>query len=172
MSSYRSFHGGSVVRNWPANAGDESLIPGSGRSPGEGNGKLLQYSSLGNSIHSGVWQVTSPWGHKRVRHDLVTEHAWIYTRAHAGLELTPNPSGVLTRRKFEGRGEHREKEKIAMWRWKQKLGWCSHKQRNAKDFQQLPEDRKQWENSTWECSEKPWPCWHLDFRLVAYRTLK
>ena len=75
MSSYRSFHGGSVVRNWPANAGDESLIPGSGRSPGEGNGKLLQYSSLGNSIHSGVWQVTSPWGHKRVRHDLVTEHA-------------------------------------------------------------------------------------------------
>ena len=114
MSSYRSFHGGSVVRNWPANTGDKSSIPESGRSSGEGNGKLLLYSSLGNSINSGVWQVTSPWGHKRVRHDLMTEHACIYTRAHAGLELTTNPSGVLTRRKFDGRGEHREKEKIAM----------------------------------------------------------
>ena len=36
--------GGSVIRNLPANAGDLSLIPGSGRSPGEGNGYLLQYS--------------------------------------------------------------------------------------------------------------------------------
>ena len=34
----RSFPGGSVVKNLPASAGDMSLIPGSGRSPGEGNG--------------------------------------------------------------------------------------------------------------------------------------
>ena len=32
------FPGGTVVKNLPANAGDEGLIPGSGRSPGEGNG--------------------------------------------------------------------------------------------------------------------------------------
>ena len=32
-----------VVKNLPANAGDAGLIPGWGRSPGEGNGNLLQY---------------------------------------------------------------------------------------------------------------------------------
>ena len=43
-----------LVKNPPANAGDirdMSLIPGSGRSPGEGNGNLLQYSCLENSMH-------------------------------------------------------------------------------------------------------------------------
>ena len=34
---------GLVVKNLPANAGDVSSIPGLGRSPGEGNGNLLQY---------------------------------------------------------------------------------------------------------------------------------
>ena len=33
-----------MVKNLPANGGDTGLIPGSGRSPGEGNGNLLQYS--------------------------------------------------------------------------------------------------------------------------------
>ena len=40
--------GGSVVKNPPADAGDISLIPGLGRSPGEGNGNPLQYFCLGN----------------------------------------------------------------------------------------------------------------------------
>ena len=40
--------GGSVVKNLPANARDTGSIPGSGRSHGEGNGKPLQYSCLGN----------------------------------------------------------------------------------------------------------------------------
>ena len=47
----------SVVRNLPANAGDAgeaSSIFGSGRSPGEGNGNLLQYSCLENPVDSGV----------------------------------------------------------------------------------------------------------------------
>ena len=38
----------SVVKNPPANAGDSNLIPGLGRSPGEGNGNPLQYSCLEN----------------------------------------------------------------------------------------------------------------------------
>ena len=42
----KDFLGGSVVKNPPANAEDEGSIPGSGRSPGEGNGNILQYSSL------------------------------------------------------------------------------------------------------------------------------
>ena len=44
------FPGGSVVMNLPANAGDLGSIPGWGRSLGEGNGNLLQYSCLGNPI--------------------------------------------------------------------------------------------------------------------------
>ena len=39
---------GSVVKNPLVNAGDTGLIPGSGRSHGEGNGNPLQYSCLGN----------------------------------------------------------------------------------------------------------------------------
>ena len=34
------------------------LIPGSGRSPGEGNGNLLQYSCLGNPMDRGTWWAT------------------------------------------------------------------------------------------------------------------
>ena len=50
------FPAGSVVKNLPANAGDVGSIPGSGRSSGGGNGNLLQYSCLGNSMGRGAWQ--------------------------------------------------------------------------------------------------------------------
>ena len=40
------------------NAGDPVSIPGSGRSPGEGNGSPLQYSCLGNPVDRGAWQAT------------------------------------------------------------------------------------------------------------------
>ena len=40
------------------NAEDVGLIPGLGRSPGEGNGNPLHYSSLENSIDGGAWQAT------------------------------------------------------------------------------------------------------------------
>ena len=52
-----------VVKNLPANAGDvrdSGSIPGSGRSPREGNGNQLQYSCLGNPMDRGAWQVTVP----------------------------------------------------------------------------------------------------------------
>ena len=48
----------SVVKNLPANVGDVGLIPGQGRSPGEGNDHPLQYSRLGNSTNRGAWQAT------------------------------------------------------------------------------------------------------------------
>ena len=50
------FPGGSVVRNLPANAGDEGSIPGSGRPLGEGNGNPLQDSCLGNPMGRRAWQ--------------------------------------------------------------------------------------------------------------------
>ena len=58
MEYSSGFPGGSVVKNPPANAGDMGSIPGSGRSPGEGNGNPLQYSCLGNPMDIGVWQAT------------------------------------------------------------------------------------------------------------------
>ena len=48
-----------MVKNLPANAGDTrdvGFIPGLGRSPGEGNGNLLQYSCLENSTDREAWQ--------------------------------------------------------------------------------------------------------------------
>ena len=53
----------SVVKNPPADTGDWGSIPGSGRSPGEGNGTPLQYSCLENPMDRGAWQA-SPWGRK------------------------------------------------------------------------------------------------------------
>ena len=52
------FPDGSELKNPPANAGDVGLVPGSGRSPGEGNGNPLQYSCLGNPTDRGAWQAT------------------------------------------------------------------------------------------------------------------
>ena len=66
-----------MVKNRPASAGDVSLVPGSGRAAGEGNGCLFQYSP---------WEI--PWtaepgglqstGSQRVGFDLATEHARTY----------------------------------------------------------------------------------------------
>ena len=50
-----------VVKNMPANAGDirdPALIPGSGRSPEEGNGYPLKHSCLENTMDRGTWQAT------------------------------------------------------------------------------------------------------------------
>ena len=44
-----------MVKNLPANAGDLGLIPGTGRSPGEGNGNPLQNTCLENPMDRGTW---------------------------------------------------------------------------------------------------------------------
>ena len=54
------FPGGSMVKKPPASVGDVGLIPGSGRSPGEGNGNPVQYSCLGNPMDKEVWRATVP----------------------------------------------------------------------------------------------------------------
>ena len=66
--------GGTTVKNLPANAGDMSLIPGSGRSPGEGNGTLLQYSCLENPMDRGAWGATVYGVATQPRHNLMTKH--------------------------------------------------------------------------------------------------
>ena len=54
-----------MVKESAFNEGDMGSVPGSGRSPGKGNGYPLQYSCLGNFMDRGSWQATvSPWGCK------------------------------------------------------------------------------------------------------------
>ena len=62
------FPGGSGVKNLSANAGEAGLIPGLGRSPGEGNGNPLPDSCLENSMDRRTWRaivhrVTKNWTH-------------------------------------------------------------------------------------------------------------
>ena len=52
------FSGNSDGKASVYNAGDPGSIPGSGRSPGEGNGNPLQYSCLANSMDAGAWWAT------------------------------------------------------------------------------------------------------------------
>ena len=52
------FPGSSDGKASAYNAGDLGLIPGSGRSPGEGNGNPLQYSCLENLMDGGTWWTT------------------------------------------------------------------------------------------------------------------
>ena len=54
----RYIPGGSEVKASACNAGDLGSIPGSGRSPGEGNGNPIQYSCLENPMDGGAWQAT------------------------------------------------------------------------------------------------------------------
>ena len=52
------FPGGSEVKESACNVEDLGSVPGLGRSPGEGNSYLLQYSCLENSMDRGDWQTT------------------------------------------------------------------------------------------------------------------
>ena len=74
MSSLQGFPGGSVGKEFACNSGDESLIPGSGSSPGGGNGNLLQYSCLGNPTDRGAWGATVHGGRKESDSNEATQH--------------------------------------------------------------------------------------------------
>ena len=62
--------GGSDGKASACNVGDPSSIPGSGRSPGEGNGNPLHYSCLENPIDRGAWQAT-------VQHGVAKSQTWL-----------------------------------------------------------------------------------------------
>ena len=53
--AFKGFPDGSEVKASACNVGDQGLIPGLGRSPGEGNGNPLQYSCLENPMDGGAW---------------------------------------------------------------------------------------------------------------------
>ena len=56
LRRFPDFPGGSNSKASVYNAGDLGLIPGSGRSPGEGNGTPLQYPCLENPMDRGTWK--------------------------------------------------------------------------------------------------------------------
>ena len=58
VCAHMGFPGISVVKNLPAKAEDRGSIPGSGRSPGGGNGNPLQYLCLENPMDRGTWWAT------------------------------------------------------------------------------------------------------------------
>ena len=78
-----------MVKNQPASAGnirDARSIPGSGRSPGVGNGNLFLYSCLENSMDRGAWWASVQGGHKETD---MTEcmHACTHTHTHSYSNL-------------------------------------------------------------------------------------
>ena len=62
-----------MVMNLPANVGDVGLIPGSGRSPGGGNGNLLQDYYMENPQDKGAWRATGHGVTKESGHDRATK---------------------------------------------------------------------------------------------------
>ena len=82
-----------VVKNTPTNAGDIRVagsIPGSGRSPGEGNGHPLQYSCPENPMDREAWQAAVHWVAKS-RTQLKWQHAHIYFISESGTEPAVSP---------------------------------------------------------------------------------
>ena len=67
----KGFPDGSVGKDSACNAGDLGLIPGLGRSSGEGNGYLLQYSCLGNPMDREAWWATV---HRVINKSETTKH--------------------------------------------------------------------------------------------------
>ena len=75
----KEFSGGSDGKTSAYSVGDPGSIPGSGRSPGEGNGNPLEYSCLKNPTDRGAWH-NSPWGCKELD---MTERLSVHTTACA-----------------------------------------------------------------------------------------
>ena len=78
----KGFPGGTVVKSPPANAGDTAeagLIPGLGRSSGGGNGNLLHYSCLENSMDKGAWHTTV--------HEVAESQTQLRTHSHTYSRL-------------------------------------------------------------------------------------
>ena len=88
------FPGGSVSKESACSVGDLGLIPGLGRSPGEGNGNQLQYSFLENPQGQRSLAGCSPWGCKEsdmTEQLSIAQHTWAF---FAGVTVHPIPCGI------------------------------------------------------------------------------
>ena len=82
------FPGGSEVKASVCNAGDLGSIPGSGRSPGGGNGNPLQYSCLENPMDGGAWWATVHGvGKRRTRLSQLSDLPLIYLHDYNNVNI-------------------------------------------------------------------------------------
>ena len=101
-----------MVKNLPAKQ-DAGSVPGSGRSTGEGNGNLLQYSCLENPMHRGAWWATQSMGSQ--------SHDWA-TNTHTLRLVTCDFAYRVKKKKKTSRRQNKgEKGPKDRWdKWKQK----------------------------------------------------
>ena len=153
--SISGFLGLAVVKNMPANAGDAgdlSLIPGSGRPPGEGNGNPLQYSCLENFMDRGAWWVPV--------HGVPNSWTWLSMHAHSILlgnifKLNTISSHYKPTLVVEG-GDSRMHLKIMIWLVRQRaselvilyqIKWLIDLNYMTKCIN----ENTRWKNRKWNC---------------------
>ena len=88
----KGFPSSSVVKEPACNSGDVGLLPGSGRSPGEGSGNSLQYYCQENPVDRGAWWAIRS---QRVRHGWTTEHTHTHTHTQTHTPHTHTQSTVF-----------------------------------------------------------------------------
>ena len=86
--AYMGFLGGSNGKESACNEGDSGLIPGLGRSPGDGNGNPPQYFCLGNPMDRGAWQAVVHEVSKSQTHLSDFENEWVYIHQCYFLNLS------------------------------------------------------------------------------------
>ena len=110
------FPSGSDCKESICNTEDLCSIPGSGRSPGEGNGYPLPYTCLEHSMDRGAWQ-PSPWGSQKVKHDWATNMAISSWKITSKL-FNPSMHQLLCLYKIRGRHPFR-------LLWKETTDWIT-----------------------------------------------
>ena len=83
-----------MIKNPLANTGDPSLIPGSGRSPGEGDGNPLQHSCLENLMDRGAWWATVH-GLAKSQTQL-SDQTTIISSIYVSIPISPPPTPLLS----------------------------------------------------------------------------
>ena len=93
-------HDRSVGKESACNVRDQGWIPGSGRSPREGNGSPLQYSRLENFMDRGdLW--VSPWGHKKSATTVTNTFTFTVHVKNKGLDQGPSSEIKRVRLQFQ-----------------------------------------------------------------------
>ena len=114
-----------VIKNLPANAGDIrdiALIPGSGRSPGEGHGNPLQYSCLENPMDRGAWWATG--------HRVAQSRTWLKQFTMHACQRCQKTTWRLEERQGTNSSSQRPKGANLFMSWSQTYGLQNCETRN------------------------------------------